>query len=192
MTVSAQAQFPDKNALAHALFKEGIRHLEDACVLHDKQRYPAAIASAMKAAELGVKTVVVLDGALGWWEKLFTTHSPLTEIKELPIFRHHRTILENHRSTLIREVVELESLAPTRPGARAYDIQHEQNPEYPFLSHTIDNTTRAGSFRLDAPSSYFLEADSKKYFNTAQDLLNAITTQYIDVAQWQLTLPESL
>jgi len=86
----------------------------------------------------------------------------------------------------------MESLAPTRPGAKAYDIQREKNPEYPFLSYTIDNTTKAGSFRLDAPSSYFTQAHSHKYFNTAQDLLNALTTQYTDVAQWQLTLPESL
>ncbi len=86
MTVSAQAQFPDKDVLACALFKEAIRHQEDARILHDAQRYPAAIASAMKAAELGVKTIIVLDGALGWWDKTFMTHSPMTEIKLSAVF----------------------------------------------------------------------------------------------------------
>lgn len=192
MIISTQAQFPDKNKFARVLFEEGIRHLEDAHILHNARRYPAATASAMKAAELGVKTIIVLDGALGWWDKTFTTHSPLTDIKALPFFNHYIKTLGEYRLALIEEVVEMESLAPTRPGAKAYDIQREQNPEYPFLSYIIDPVTRDGAFRLDAPSSYFTEAHGRRYFNTAQDLLNAITTQYTDVAQWQLVLPKSL
>lgn len=138
---STQAQFPDKNALARALFEEGIRHLDDACILHIGQRYPAAIASAMKAAELGVKTIVVLDGALGWWDKIFMTHSPITEIKPVPFFQHHIKTLESYvrtsgsqRQTLIGDVMEMEGLAPTRPGAQRYEVEREKNPEYPFLS----------------------------------------------------------
>ncbi len=192
MITSPHAHFPDKDALARVLFEEGIRHLEDARVLHEARRYAAAIASAMKAAELGIKTVIVLDGALGWWDKTFTTHSPLTDIKALPIFRHHIVMLEEYRNTLIREVVEMESLAPTRPGAKAFDIELEKNPEYPFLSYKVDPATGSGGFRLDAPSSYFAEADSQKYFNTAQDLLNAVATKYPAVSQWKLPLPNRL
>lgn len=192
MTLPSSPHFPDKDVLARVMFEEGIRHLEDARFLHEARRYAAAIASTTKAAELGMKTVIILDGALGWWDKTFTTHSPLTDVKGLPIFRHHVVMLEEYRSTLIREVVELEGLAPTRPGAKAFDIELERNPEYPFLSYKVDPATGAGEFRLDAPSSYFVEAESQKYFNTAQELLNAVTIKYITVGQWTLSLPEKL
>jgi hypothetical protein len=76
--------FPHSSILARTFFEEGIRHLEDAHILHKSQRYPAAIASAMKAAEFGVKSVIILDGAMGWWDKMFTTHSPLSDINALP------------------------------------------------------------------------------------------------------------
>lgn len=171
------------------MFAEGIRHLEDARLLHEAQRYAAAIASATKAAELGIKTVIILDGALGWWGKTFTTRSPLTDVKGLPIFRHHVVMLEEYRSTLIREVVELEGLAPTRPGAKAFDIELERNPEYPFLSHKVDPATGAGEFRLDPPSSYFVEADSRRYYNTAQDLMMAVAAQYATVGGWGIVIP---
>jgi hypothetical protein len=47
------------------------------------RRYAAAITSAMKAAELGVKAVLILDGSMGWWEKMQQTHTPLDDM------RHH-------------------------------------------------------------------------------------------------------
>lgn len=34
----------------------------------------------MKAAELGVKSALIVDGSLGWWDKLQQTHKPLVEI----------------------------------------------------------------------------------------------------------------
>ncbi len=190
MSGAVNSHFPDKDVLARVLYTEGIRHLEDSRVLHKSERYPGAIASAMKAAEMGIKTIVVLDGAMGWWDKTFVTHSPLTDIKALAIFRHHVATLEEYRSTLLREVVEMESLAPTKPGAKAFDIELEKNPEYPFLSYKVDSVTGSGEFRLDAPSSYFLGPDSQRYFNTAQDLLNAVTTKYPKVRLWNLDLPE--
>ena len=58
-------EFPADDLLARYFFEEGIRHLEDAKILYQAQRFPAAIASAMKAAEFGVKAVVILDGAMG-------------------------------------------------------------------------------------------------------------------------------
>lgn len=184
--------FPEKDILAQVMFGEGIRHLEDAHILHERQRYAASIASAMKAAEMGIKTLIILDGALGWWDKIFTTHSPLTDIKALPIFRHHVVLLEEYRATLIREVVEMESLAPTRPGAKAFDIELEKNPEYPFLSYGVNSATGRGEFRLDPPSAYFKEDHSRKYYNTAQDLLTAVVTQYVVVGGWELAIPPAL
>lgn len=64
--VPPRAGFPEPVIVARAFFEEGIRHLEDAQILHNLSRYPASIASAMKAAEFGVKSVLILDGALGW------------------------------------------------------------------------------------------------------------------------------
>ena len=141
---------------------------------------------------MGIKTMIVLGNALGWWDKIFTTHSPLTDIKALPTFQSHIKILEGYSRSLIVDVVELESLAPIRPGGN-YDINTQKNPEYPFLSFLSFNpVTNTGGFRLDAPSSYFFDADSQKYFNTAQDLLTAITVHYAIVHNWKLVIPASI
>ena len=82
-------RFPDGDVLARPFFEEGIRHLEDARVLHEAGHSPVAIASAMKAAEFGVKTIISLGGAMGWQDKVFTKHKPLDDINRLPIFEHH-------------------------------------------------------------------------------------------------------
>ena len=180
--------FPQSGVLAQAFFEEGIRHLEDASVLHKSGRYPAAIASAMKAAEFGVKAVVILDGALGWWDKVFTTHSPLSDINNLSPFDYHVITLAGYNKTLVAEVMVMEKLAPTRPSG-VYDIEVQKNPEYPFLSYHPEPTTNSGDFLLSKPSSYFGEADSKKYYNTAQDLLTAVTTQYAVIGSWDIAIP---
>ena len=182
-------EFPTGEALARSFFEEGIRHLEDAGVLHQAQRYPAAIASAMKAAEFAVKTVVILNGAMGWWDKIFLTHSPLNDMDrpDKPFFQHHITTLNTYNTTLVRAVKEMEALSPAKPGG-SYDVETQQNPEYPFLSHELGS----GAFVLIKPSTHFGETSSRKYYNTAQDLLTAITTQYATVGGWGLTLPASL
>ena len=172
-------EFPADGLLARCFFEEGIRHLEDAKILHGAQRFPGAIASAMKAAEFGIKTVVVLDGAMGWWEKIF--------------FQHHIEALNDYegpsttKKTLVTLVKAMENLAPARPGG-SYDIEAQQNPEYPFLSFDVASST----FVLVKPSTHFRGDDSRKYGNTAQDLLTAITTQYVTVSGWGLTIPGSL
>ena len=66
----SRPEFPAGEALARSFFEEGIRHLEDAEALYQAQRYPATIASALKAAEFGVKAIIIkaiiiLDGAMG-------------------------------------------------------------------------------------------------------------------------------
>lgn len=185
-------EFPADGLLARCFFEEGIRHLEDAQILHGAQRFPGAIASAMKAAEFGIKTVVVLDGAMGWWEKIFLTHSPLSDIDrpDKPFFQHHIETLNDYegpsttKKTLVTLVKAMENLVPARPGG-SYDIEAQQNPEYPFLSFDVASST----FVLVKPSTHFREDDSRKYCNTAQDLLTAITTQYVTVGGWALTLP---
>ena len=121
------SQFPDGNALGRVFFEEGIRHLEDAGILHEAARYPAAIASAMKAAELTIKSVVILGGALGWWDKIFSTHSPLSAISDsrtFPYFQHHIVALGQKDKTLVAEIKKMEKLAPLSPsGPYSFDDQ---------------------------------------------------------------------
>ena len=179
--------FPDQTLLAQTFFEEGIRHLEDAQILHQAGRYPAAVASAMKAAEFGVKAVLILDGAMGWWDKMFITHSPLGDISNLPPFDYHLVLLTAYSKTLVQDVKYMEKLSPAKPGG-SFDIEAQQNPEYPFLSYAPGSST----FALTKPSTHFGDADSRKYCNTAQDLLTAITTQYAAIGGWGLTLPASL
>lgn len=179
--------FPDHTPFAQAFFEEGVRHLEDAQILHRAGRYPAAVASAMKAAEFGVKAVLILDGAMGWWDKMFTTHSPLGDISNLPPFDYHLVLLTAYNKTLVQDVKYMEKLSPAKPGG-SFDIEAQQNPEYPFLSYAPGSST----FALSKPSTHFAEADSRKYYNTAQDLLTAITTQYATVGDWGIALPEAL
>jgi hypothetical protein len=70
----------------------------------------------------------------------------------------------------VSDVKEMEGLSPAKPGG-SYDISSEQNPEYPFLSYQKSFANDQGEFRLSKPSTHFGEAQSKGYYNTAQDLL---------------------
>src|SRR5207244_342536 len=109
--------FPSTDDWARALFREAARHLDDARTLHLAARHAAAIASTLKAAELGLKSVLVLDGALGWWDRLHTTHTPLGDISGHQILRRHADRLQAHQTTLPARIRDLEALAPGRSGA---------------------------------------------------------------------------
>ena len=165
-------RFPDGDVLARPFFEEGIRHLEDVCVLHEAGHSPVAIASAMKAAEFGVKTIISLGGAMGWQDKVFTKHKPLDDINRLPIFEHHVKAITAYSGTLVSDVRKMDGLSPAKPGGSC-DISSEQNPKYPFLSYEQASAAGPGQFRLSSPSSHFGEPDSKGYYNMAQDLLTA-------------------
>ncbi len=185
-------EFPSTTTLSRASFEEGVRHLEDACILHKAGRYPAAIASAMKAAEFSVKSIVMLDGAMGWWDKVFTTHSPFTDINSLPMFDHHIKKIATPDKTLGSDIIAMEALAPARPGG-AYDIKAQQNPEYPFLSyHKATPAAPSDEFRLNKPSTHFGEDESKKNYNIAQKLLTAVAAQYAVIGGWNIAIPEAL
>ncbi len=189
--ISSHLQFPNSDALTRAFFEEGIRHLEDARILHEASRHPAAIASAMKAAEFGVKSLIILSGAMGWWDRVFTTHSPLGDIEKLIAFQPHVDVLRSYHKTLVADVIAMEKLATTRPGG-SYDLDAQKNPEYPFLSYQPASGTEAGGFRLDKPSTYFGEVDSRSYHNTAQDLLTTVAAQYAVIGGWGIAIPASL
>ncbi len=63
--------FPREGQMAEAFYREAARHLQDARVLHRSQRHPGSITSAMKAVELGLKSVLIIDGATGWMAEVF-------------------------------------------------------------------------------------------------------------------------
>jgi hypothetical protein len=192
--------FPEDAEWARALFAEAARHLGDARLLHGAGRYAAAIASAQKAAELGLKSVLVLDGAPGWWEKLHTTHTPLSDISGHALLKRHEERLKGYNPTLPSKAKELEALAPSRPGAASFSAraganssaQTEANPEYPFFSADPDPNTQLLTPAIHSPADYFGEAASRNYFGTAYSLLTALQTLYSAVAAWGVVLPAAL
>src|SRR5690242_16661223 len=93
--------FPNQDAYARKFFGEAARHLGDAWILHREGRYPAAITSSMKAAELGLKAVLIVEGSMGWWDQLQRTHKPLDEIRQHPVLKHVYQELEQHDPALI-------------------------------------------------------------------------------------------
>ena len=178
--------YPDMEVFAQVMFEEAIRHLEDSFVLHSAGRLPGAIASSMKATELGFKAVLILEGAFGWWENVTTLHSPVTDAGGHSALNQ---VVSRFSASLISLVKEMESLSPSRVGKRAFSAQNqeERNPEYPFV--LFDGVTAAWG----TPAKSFVDPLlSKKYCNTAHELLTAITTQYTAVGGWDLALPNSL
>ena len=137
--MSSTTGFPEKEAFYHAFFAEAARHLEDARILHEAGRYPASITSSMKATELGMKCVFILDGALGWWDKLFTSHKPFEEAKTHVILKHHVEALFKANAALEAGTQRLERLVPNQPGKQNFEIEKEANSEYPFVSEEADN-----------------------------------------------------
>ncbi len=188
----ASTSFPDKETLAHAFFEEATRHLEDARMLHEAGRCPASITSSMKAAELGLKSILILDGALGWWDKLMTTHKPGEEISGHKILSQHILNLNAARPNLFKDVRLLEQLEPTKPGAQQFVTDNEANPEYPFVGETTDSVTGRVYAKVYEPRLYFDYARSAEAFGIARDVLAAIQTAYPAVTAWQTALPDAL
>jgi hypothetical protein len=188
----APPTFPSQEEFARTLLVEALRHLEDARVLHHAARLPASVTSAMKAAEIGSKSVLILDGAMGWWEKLLSTHAPLNEIAGHPVLRRHHSTLAQYDAKLLGDAKEMERLAPTRPGAGAFEIRAEANPEYPFPSVEEDASSGMLRVRLHEPAQHFTEADSRHSYGVARDLLAAFQALYPGIQAWGFTLPDPL
>lgn len=180
--------FPSQEEWARSLFEEGARHLKDAWTLHTAARHAASIASAAKAAELGVKAVLVLDGAMGWFDALLTSHAPLTNIKGHRALRRHYEQLHRYDQNLARQVEELEQLAPGKPGAGSFEEGREQNPEYPFVAVSVDSTGTRLS-RLHRPELYFDAGRSQECYGVARHFLMALQDLYPEVAAWSVALP---
>ena len=141
--------YPNTEVFARAMFEEAIRHLEDAHVLHSAGRLPGAITSSMKAAELGFKSVLVLEGAFGWWENVTKSHSPVTDASSHPALGR---VVSSFAPSVVSLIKEMERLAPSQIGKKAFNNQNnqeERNPEYPFVlfdGMSVDWGTPAKSF----------------------------------------------
>jgi len=184
--------FPAKEPFARAFFQEATRHLEDAQILHKAARYPASITSSMKAAELGVKTILILDGALGWWDKLMTTHKPVEDITAHQILRHNLDKLNAKRPKIDVAVRKLEQLIPNQPGKQNFVKDNEANPEYPFVSAENDRLTGRDFIKTEEPRLYFTEARSKELYGIAREVFVAVQAAYPPVTEWQIVLPDAL
>lgn len=180
--------FPESETLARTMFEEGIRHLDDARLLHLASRYPAAVVSAMKAAKLGFKSALILEGTLGWWENVVTSHSPVKDASSHPLLRRLVTRLPGDLAAQIRT---MESLAPARIGKKAFgqsQDQEEKNPEYPFIAiDPVQNTVV-----VIKPSESFAEDESREAFEAARALLEELASQYERIRQWNVSVTSAL
>ena len=97
--------YPSSRDLARSFYAESVRHLEDAVVLLDNDRFAVSVSSAMKAAELAVKSAAIIDNATGFWDELFKSHKPLTKNRDssTPERVHRSTRGENPRAGGSRE-----------------------------------------------------------------------------------------
>jgi len=185
----ARPAFPDRDVYAHAFFSEAIRHLEDASVLHHAGRYAGAITSALKGAELGIKAALILEGAMGWWDRLQQTHKPLEEIRGHPVLKHHFDMLEQQQPLLTVKVVAMEKLAPARPDAKSFSFETQANTEYPFFYLQAEPATRVDTAHLARPSEYFSQSDSLSYLRAVHELLTAYQTLIPAIAAWGCSVP---
>jgi len=184
-------RFPHQYEFARKFFGEAVRHLGDARVLHQAGRYPGAITSSQKAAELAIKAVLMLEGSLGWWERLQQTHRPLEEIQSHPVLTHHVQGLRNHSATLVTGITALERLAPSKPDVKEFKVETQANTEYPFF-YLLRAAGSPVTSHLDGPSDYFTEFESQDHFRTAHELLSAYKALYVQVRSWKHRLPRPL
>jgi len=182
--------FPDPPALARAFYEEAVRHLTDGYCLHQHGSAAGAIASAMKAGELGAKSVLILQNAMGIYDRVFNTHKPYTELESHPILRRLTHDLDAFRANLSLEVREMEGLEPKPFGKRNFEAA-EANTEYPFLLRTTA-PSGASETEIRRPQVYFTQADSLRYCRIAHELLTALPTLEAVIASWRLVLPPRL
>ncbi len=181
--------YPDMEVFAQAMFGEAIRHLEDACTLHEAGRLPGAITSSMKSAELAFKAVLILEGAFGWWENALTSHSPVSDASGHPVLKRVESRFSPRVISLIKE---MELLSPAKIGKKAFGPPNQQNPqnrdernpEYPFVVFDQVNVY------WRTPTASFTDPRvSRSYCEAARDLLGEIISLYTSASQWEIVLP---
>jgi hypothetical protein len=146
----------------------------------------------MKAVELAIKAVLIVDGGLGWWERLLQTHKPLNEIKNHDILGYHFRALEQHDRALVGKVVAMETLAPTRPDQKSFSFESQVNTEYPFFYLRQDPAGGDPTAHLEGPRDYFDQSQSEDHYRTAHRLLTAYQILHAAVGAWGQRLPKPL
>jgi hypothetical protein len=149
----------------------------------------------MKAAELGIKSALILDNAMGWWEKLLAVHDPLTTIENTgrPILTRHYVAINNAAPALVVRIKALESLAPRSQAAGRFDRDTAgvANPEYPFFTASV-NPDKSIATELNRPETFFDRQASLDHYDSARSLLELLPTLYADIATWAVPLPPSM
>ena len=143
----------------------------------------------MKSAELGFKSVLILEGVFGWWENVITSHSPVSDASGHPLLKQVVSCFSPSVMSLVRE---MELLSPAKIGKKAFGNpsrpnRDEQNPEYPFVVFDQVNVY------WGTPTSSFVDPYiSRNYCEAARDLLSEITSLYPSASQWGFVLPAAL
>lgn len=185
-------QFPSPDEYAREFFKEAVRHLEDAYLLHEAKRYPAAITSSLKAAELSIKAALILEGSLGWRGDLQQTHQPLMKIENHPVLKYHAEWLDQQRPGLKAGITTIEKLAPGKPGAGQLTREDQANTEYPFFYLQPSSPGDSVAAHLVGPSEHFTEPASLDHYRRAHELLTLYMDHHSKIKAWSLTLPSPL
>lgn len=169
---------PSQQEFAQSFFAEAVRHLVDARVLHRNGRFAASITSSMKAAEFATKAALVLEGGLGFYEKLFGSHKPLTDTEGQRLFENLGALLDRARPGLRDDLKILEALTPQPFGAKKFDAD-ETNTEYPYLERN-PHPLGLGMVvaHLVSPHARFDDMDSKKHYSVARETITLLSGAY--------------
>ena len=184
--------FPRETEMAAAFFREAARHLQDARILHRSKRHPGSITSAMKAVELGLKSVLLLHGARSWLDSALQTHGVLAEINKTPqLTQSLLNAISSHDAQLPADIELLEQLTPFKPDIKKLEISQAANTEYPFFAF-VPGAPPISTFQLYTPEQYYSLADSEKYFQTAHRTLSALQQLSPEVRKWKVRLCQPL
>lgn len=174
--------------MAQAFFREAVRHLQDARVLHVSRRPSGSITSAMKAVELALKSTLFLYGAARWMDTALNTHSVLGAIQGSKVFTQaFLDALANHDTALLSDIELLEELVPAKPDVKKLEVSQAANTEYPFFAF-VPGALPSTAFRLYTPGMYFTGSDSRKHFDTAYRLLSSLQALSPEMAGWRVRL----
>ncbi|HEY3330702.1 MAG TPA: hypothetical protein VGK19_11810 [Capsulimonadaceae bacterium] len=155
--------------------------------MHANHRFAAAITSSAKAVELAIKTSILLNNSMGWWDKVFSTHKPLDDIANHAVLKGIIPIVDAQDGSLRSAIIAIERLAPSAPGKNQFASDGEENTEYPYLG--LDNSADPTTLKIFHPGEKFGLADSEKHLQTARRTLVAIAGGYKEVADWALKIP---
>ena len=185
---SSLLDFPDDNRLARAYFIEANRHLEDAFLLHTSGRYAGSLTSTLKAIELCLKSILILEGARSWVD--LNQHEIFTKIiSDRPLFGKLQHAINTYDSALPGEIKAIEKLVPQKQEISKLELDVATNTECPFFARTAAPPPDYDYF---FPAVIFLNPQASKIFNRLLHLLTALQAISPRIASWSITLCSDL